>query len=88
MRPVRRHVSLKPVIPAHAGIQTSDFNPVSLDSGFRRNDEKSKRVDGLPLYLTYPAILPIPYNPTNPHNRVKIQFSPLHEPIIARDGSM
>ena len=44
---VRRHVSLKPVIPAHAGIQTSDFNPVSLDSGFRRNDKKSKRVDGL-----------------------------------------
>ena len=55
-RAVRRHVSLKPVIPAHAGIQTNNLNPVSLDSGFRRNDEKSKRVDGLPqrgtMFLT------------------------------------
>ena len=50
----KRVDGLKPVIPAHAGIQTSDFNPVSLDSGFRRNDEKLKRVDGLHLVPELP----------------------------------
>ena len=35
------------VIPAEAGIQRSGVNSVRLDSGFRRNDEKTKHVDGL-----------------------------------------
>jgi len=35
------------VIPAEAGIQTYSVHTTSLDSGFRRNDEKIKLVDGL-----------------------------------------
>ena|GEM_PF-1607013 len=46
--PVRRQVCINSVIPAQAGIQTKDSQPVFLDSGFCRNDEKSKLVDGLP----------------------------------------
>ena len=33
--------SQNPVIPAQAGIQTSDFHPVSLDSRLRGSDEKN-----------------------------------------------
>jgi hypothetical protein len=35
------------VIPAQAGIQMRNVKLVSLDSGFRRSDEKTKLVDGL-----------------------------------------
>ena len=35
------------VIPAEAGIQRSGVNSIRLDSGFRRNDEKTKHVDRL-----------------------------------------
>gem|GEM_PF-17795 len=44
---VRRQVCINSVIPAQAGIQTRDSQPVFLDSGLRRNDKKSKLVDGL-----------------------------------------
>jgi hypothetical protein len=44
---VRRQVCKNTVIPAQAGIQTEDVNPVFLDSGLRRNDGKTKLGDGL-----------------------------------------
>ena len=38
---------LNSVIPAQAGIQTEDVNPVSLDSRLRGND------GGYPIFLAY-----------------------------------
>ena len=42
-----------PVIPAKAGIQSNDLNPVSLDSRLRGSYGKTKLVDALFYRVTY-----------------------------------
>jgi len=46
---VRRQVFQNTVIPAQAGIQMGDINPVFLDPRLRGSDGKIERVDGLGL---------------------------------------
>ena len=46
-RAVRRQVCRNAVIPAKAGIQTKEVNPVFLAPRLRGGDEKTELVDGL-----------------------------------------